>query len=156
VEGADLLRERAGQRGRVVAPLAATLAVLVVVLPQAIEAVGFVRYVTSLDTRVQAYQHILQHVSPDATIASEEPYLRLPDEYRIRRWAPLHKRSLEEFAEDNVEILVMSADRDVVEPRETAERRRELRRLYLLQAVFPAGAAGSVGPTLEVRVRPAR
>jgi 4-amino-4-deoxy-L-arabinose transferase-like glycosyltransferase len=154
VEAADWLRAKSGERGRVLAPAAAVLAVLALVIPQAREAIGFIGFVTSPDTRVLTYRHILEHVAAGATIASEEPYLVLPDRYRLLRWTPLHDRPLEQFIERRVDVLVMATDRDVLEHGERADRRRELRRRYPLRAAFPAGRAGSVGPTLEVRVRP--
>ena len=155
-EGADWLRRAAGARGRVLAPAVAVAAVVALVASQARESFRFVRYVTSPDPRVQVYRHILQHVPKGSTIASEEPYLTLPAGYQLLRWTPLHSRDLDEFSGRGVDVLVFSADRDPREPGESEERRRELRRRFPLQAAFPAGPAGSVGPTLEIHVSPDR
>lgn len=149
------LRGAAGSKGRVLAPAAAAIAAVALVASPARESFAFVRYTTSPDTRAQTYQHILQHVPKGSTIATEEPYLALPDGYELVRWTPLHSRRLEEFAERGVDVLVFSADRDAVSNSTQAERRRELRRRYPLQAAFP-GTGGSVGPTLQVHVSPSQ
>ena len=147
------LRGAAGSKGPALAPAAAALAVVALVASPARESFAFVRYTTSPDTRAQAYRHILQHVPKGSTVASEEPYLTLPDGYELIRWTPLHAHRLEEFTDRGVDVLVFSADRDDVDSSTQAERRRELRRRYPLQAAFP-GTGGSVGPTLQIHVSP--
>jgi hypothetical protein len=156
VEGAERLREVRRAPGRVLAAAFAAAAVVALVAPQAVESFGYVRYLQAPDTRVQAYHHILEHVPSGSTIASEEPYLRLPNGFQLLRWTPLHAREIEEFTSRGVDVLVFSSARDDAAPGPLEERRRELRRLYPLQAAFPAGSSGSVGPSLEIHVRPQR
>lgn len=156
VEVAERLRQLRWAPGRVLAVAFAAAAAVTLVAPQAVESFGYVRYLRAPDTRVQAYRHILEHVPKGSTIASEEPYLRLPGDFELLRWTPLHAREIEEFTERGVDVLVFSSARNDVAPGPLEERRRELRRLYPLQAAFPAGSAGSVGPTLEVHVSPRR
>jgi hypothetical protein len=156
VEGADWIRRVTGARGRILAPTVAAAAVVALIASQAVESFGFVRHVSSPDTRVQVYRHILEHVPQGSTIATEEPYLTLPRGYELLRWTPLHGREVDAFSRRGVDVLVFSADREPREPGQAEERRRELRRLFPLQAAFTAGTAGSVGPTLEVHVSPQR
>lgn len=153
VEAAESIGRHLGQRGRRLAPAAALLTVLAVIVPQAREAFGFIRYTRTPDTRVLTYQHIVEHVQAGATIASEEPYLVLPDRYRVLRWMPLHDTPPEEFDARDVDVLVMSAQRDVLEPGDAFDRRRELRRRYPLAAGFVPSGSARVGPALEIRVK---
>ena len=153
VDVAAWVQRTAGARGSVFGPAFATLAVVALVMSPARESFSFVRYVTSPVTRVQTYHYILQHVPKGATVATEEPYLALPPGYELIRWTPLHRRSLEEFEQRGVDVVVFSADRDAVSDKEDAERRRELRRRFPMQAAFP-GTGSHVGPTLQVHVSP--
>jgi hypothetical protein len=155
VELHDWMGKAGGVRQRCAPALIAVLAA-VMIWPQAQESFGFARYVSSRDTRAQAYEYILQHIPKGATIAVEEPYLTPLREYKVVRWMPLHGRDVAEFTERDVDVLVFTADRDVHEAGEAARARRELQRIYPLQAAFPSGVNGSVGPTLEIHVRPSR
>ncbi|RPJ79243.1 MAG: phospholipid carrier-dependent glycosyltransferase, partial [Acidobacteria bacterium] len=112
VESADWLRRAAGARGRVLVPAAAAAAVVLLVGGQARESFAFVRYLNSPDTRVQAYNHILKYVPEGSTVASEEPYLKLPPAYKFLRWTPLHSHEIDEFSRSGVTVLVLSSDRD--------------------------------------------
>ena len=153
VDAAGWLRRTAGAQGPVVAPAFAAAAAVALVASPALETFHYLRYLTSEDTRVQAYKHIVQHLPEGSTIASEEPYLKLPDGYEVIRWAPLHARSVDEFSGRDVDVLVFSADNEPADGSDQAERRRELRRRFPLQAAFRE-ASGSVGPTLEIHVKP--
>jgi hypothetical protein len=151
VDAADWLRRHAGNRGGVLGPMAAAAAVVALIWSPARESFGFLGYVTAEDTRVQAYHYILQHVPAGSTIVTEDRYLKLPKDYEVIRWRPLHAHGIEEFAERGVDLLVFSSDRDEQDGGERAERRRELQRRFPMQAAFRA-STGSVGPTLQIHV----
>ncbi len=130
-----------------------TATVVLLVWPQAFESVQFVKYASLPDTRALAYAFILQRFQHGATIASEEPYLRLPREYQLIRWSPLHHHNVDEFTKRRVDALVFSAER---EPDgmdiESLRARNELRLHFPLVAEFLAKDGVTAGPTVSIHL----
>jgi 4-amino-4-deoxy-L-arabinose transferase-like glycosyltransferase len=156
VELVEWLSVIGGVRGRRFAPAAVGAFVVLMIWPQADESFGYVRYVTSPDTRAQAYEYIRHHVAKGSVVASEEPYITSLRGYELVRWMPLHARPIEEFHERKVVVLIFSSERDLRDGSDAARARRDLQREFPLQAAFPNGVNGAVGPTLEIHVRPSR
>ena len=151
MDGAAWLAERAPRRARVVPALLA-LASLLLVLPQAVQAVDFVRAIQRPDTRVQAYHYILDHLPRGSVIATEDPFLRLPTGYRLLKVTPLQSRTAGQFARAGVDALVFTSDRDA--PADPA--RDALRQSYPLGMAFPAGPRTAPGPTITLHLAPPR
>lgn len=156
VAGSEQFARLAGPRRRAVTPIAAAIVVLAMVWPQARESVSFVQYAGSPDTRVKAYEYIVANIPAGSTVATEEPYLRLPPEYTLVHLRRAHETGLDAISARGVDVLVLSADQDVNDGTEADRTRRELQRLFPMQATFTQGVQGYVGPTLTVHVRPAR
>ena len=125
--------------------------------------ISAVREVPSLpDTRAQAYEYILKRFQHGATIASEEMYLRLPREYRLIRWSPLHHHNVDEFAQRRVDALVFSGrtgpgGMDM----ESVRARSELKMQFPLVAEFAAHrwrqcGSNSLNPSRSPRVMSGR
>jgi Dolichyl-phosphate-mannose-protein mannosyltransferase len=132
-----------------------TATTVLLVWPQAHESAQFVRYVSLPDTRAQAYEFILQRFQRGATIVTEEPYLRLPREYRLIRWSPLHRHGVDEFAKRRVDAVVFSADQEPgTADVESLRARNELRLHFPLLAEFPARDGITAGPTVFIHQGP--
>jgi len=156
VAGWEQLARAAGPGRRAMAPLAAVALVLAIMWPQARESVEYVQYITSTDTRVGAYEYIVANIPAGSTVATEEPYLRLPPDFTLIQWTRTHEIDLDEISASGVDVLVLSGDRDINDGSEEDRTRRELRRRFPMQAVFTHGVHGLVGPTIAIHVRPAR
>jgi hypothetical protein len=139
-------------RGIPVTYASAAAAVLVVaaIVPQAMESASFIRHATSPDTRVLAREFLAAHVPPGAIVASEEPYLTLPDDLTLVRWAPLHEYLPEDFVAEGVTALVFTDVRDVNDGTPAARARFELRRRFRQAALFLPGHEGAVGPAIAI------
>jgi hypothetical protein len=139
------------------APAAAVVVTCAAAWPQARESVQFVRYLEAPDTRVQAYDYIVRQFPAGSVIATEDGYLTLPDEYELLRWMPLESEDADEYLERGVDALVFSDVRDVGDATSPEARaRHELKGRFPLQAAFPSGLGGSVGPTLTLHAGPRR
>jgi hypothetical protein len=149
--GAWLSQAGWGRRWAIAVPAALAL---IAVAPQARESFAFVRYLASPDTRVLAYQYVVAQLPPGSVVATEEPYLTLPDEYELLRESPLHARTADEYLDEGIEALVFTGVRDVPGGGPDADARRRLQRRFPLAAMFRSGHDGAVGPTISIHVRP--
>lgn len=135
------------------APAGLTLATVLLVWPQAHQAVDFVRAMRMPDTRVEAYHYILERFPPGSVIASEVSYLALPDGYHLLKWGPLQTHSPDDFKSAGVDALVFSSDRDSG----PAQRERALlRRQFPMAKEFPSGPRTAPGPTITIYLGHAR
>jgi 4-amino-4-deoxy-L-arabinose transferase-like glycosyltransferase len=138
-------------RPSVLVPAIVTVTSGLLAAPQAMQTIDFVRAIGRPDTRVQAYHYIVEHLPPGSVVATEDPYFRLPREYRLLKVTPLHARSPEQFEQSDVEALVFSSERD-----EKNSAREALRRTFPMTVAFPPGPRTASGPTITVHRAPAR
>jgi hypothetical protein len=147
IEGAEWLQRQ--PRVAALTPVAAVAVVAALTWPQAQESIGFVNYVTSPDTRAQAYEYIIQNLPAGSVVASEDRYLRLPRGYRLLRWTPLQSRTPEQFVEAGVDALVFSGER---EPRAPGKQRLDLRKRFPPQVEFSDDDGTAVGPSVAIHL----
>jgi Dolichyl-phosphate-mannose-protein mannosyltransferase len=128
-------------------PAGAALATLVLVWPQAHQAVEFVGAIRLPDTRVQAYHYILEQFPPGSVIASEVPYLELPAGYHLLRWGPLESHDPADFVQAGVDALVFTSDND---SGPAHDARASLERHFPFGIAFPSGPRTAPGPTITI------
>lgn len=137
--------------GRRAAAAAVAAAMIVLPWPTARENVQHGRFIGQQDSRTEAYLWIREQFPDGATIASEIELAGMAREYRLIAWANLHRHGMEEFEDEEVDVVVFSAERDrTFLDTPQALIRRQLRAAFGEGRRFAGEEEQRPGPTMEV------
>jgi 4-amino-4-deoxy-L-arabinose transferase-like glycosyltransferase len=107
VSGVSFLRRFEIPRAARTALIAALT--VVVILPPAIQAIGFNRLISRQSTVELTYSWILEHVPNGATVVVETGGLQLPVQYKSSNTPQLRGREFESYRDSGVEYLIASS-----------------------------------------------